>query len=207
LEKNVGVFDFVKEAGSKIGIGESKDEQEAAAARAKAETKSATDERAAEIAKRIKDRKEQAAASAAKAERAEVLAESKKSVALESYISGLGFDVKKLDIRYDDGLAVVRGDVPDQSTREKIILAIGNSEGVEKVDEELQIVAPVAAVAAPAAPASQMHVVVRGDTLGAIAKHYYGDASKYPVIFEANKPMLSDPDKIYPGQLLAIPAI
>jgi len=46
---------------------------------------------------------------------------------------------------------------------------------------------------------------MKGDTLSAIAKKYYGDASKYPEIFEANKPMLKHPDKIYPGQSLRIP--
>jgi nucleoid-associated protein YgaU len=49
--------------------------------------------------------------------------------------------------------------------------------------------------------------VVRGDTLSKIAKQFYGDAMKYPAIFEANKPMLKHPDKIYPGQMLRIPAI
>jgi len=47
--------------------------------------------------------------------------------------------------------------------------------------------------------------VVRGDTLSAIAKSQYGSANAYMKIFEANKPMLSNPDKIYPGQLLRIP--
>ena len=56
-----------------------------------------------------------------------------------------------------------------------------------------------------AAPPAQYHTVVKGDTLSAIAKKYYGDASKYPEIFEANKPMLKHPDKIYPGQSLRIP--
>ena len=45
-----------------------------------------------------------------------------------------------------------------------------------------------------------------GTTDPAGAKKFYGDANKYPVIFEANKPMLNHPDKIYPGQLLRIPA-
>ena len=49
--------------------------------------------------------------------------------------------------------------------------------------------------------------MVSGDNLSKIAKAFYGDANKYPVIFEANKPMLSSPDKIYPGQMLRIPAI
>jgi nucleoid-associated protein YgaU len=54
---------------------------------------------------------------------------------------------------------------------------------------------------------SKFHDVVRGDTLSAIAKTYYGNAGKYMVIFEATKPMLGHPDKIYPGQKLHIPAL
>ena len=46
-----------------------------------------------------------------------------------------------------------------------------------------------------------------GDNLSKIAKKFYGDANKYPVIFEANKPMLKDPNKIYPGQNLRIPPL
>ena len=49
------------------------------------------------------------------------------------------------------------------------------------------------------------HTVKGGDTLGKIAKEFYGNAMEYPKIFEANKPMLKDPDKIYPGQVLRIP--
>jgi len=55
------------------------------------------------------------------------------------------------------------------------------------------------------AAAQTFHTVVKGDTLSAIAKKHYGSANKYPAIFEANKPMLSDPDKIYVGQVLRIP--
>jgi nucleoid-associated protein YgaU len=57
------------------------------------------------------------------------------------------------------------------------------------------------------APEAQYYTVVSGDNLSKIAKHYYGDANKYPVIFEANKPMLTHPDKIYPGQVLRIPPL
>lgn len=52
---------------------------------------------------------------------------------------------------------------------------------------------------------NRTHDVAAGDTLSAIAKHYYGDASKYHRIFEANRDQLSDPDKIKPGQVLKIP--
>ena len=54
-------------------------------------------------------------------------------------------------------------------------------------------------------PEAKYYTVVKGDSLSKIAKQYYGDAMKYPVIFDANKPMLTDPDKIYPGQVLRIP--
>ena len=52
-----------------------------------------------------------------------------------------------------------------------------------------------------------MYEVKSGDTLSKIAREFYGDAMKYPAIFEANKPLLSDPDKIYPGQVLRIPPL
>ena len=54
-------------------------------------------------------------------------------------------------------------------------------------------------------PESQFYTVKKGDTLSKIAKEFYGEASKYPQIFAANKPMLKHPDKIYPGQMLRIP--
>ena len=67
--------------------------------------------------------------------------------------------------------------------------------------------APIEPEPAAPAPEAQWHTVVSGDNLSKIAKKFYGDANKYPVIFEANKPMLSHPDKIYPGQVLRIPAL
>lgn len=183
----MGLFDFVKEAGAKIGIGESKAEKTA-----KAEAASA--ERAAEVAKRVKERKTKAV----KAARMERLAENRKAAGLELYVKQLGFAVEDLDIRVDDGKAQVTGKVKDQETREKVILAVGNVEGIGQVEDEIEV--------ADDSDESDMHVVQSGDTLSAIAKEHYGDAGKYPVIFEANRPMLSDPDMIYPGQVLRIPA-
>jgi nucleoid-associated protein YgaU len=52
---------------------------------------------------------------------------------------------------------------------------------------------------------TQYHEVQKGDTLGKIARKYYGDASLYMSIFEANKDQLKDPNKIFPGQKLRIP--
>jgi nucleoid-associated protein YgaU len=67
------------------------------------------------------------------------------------------------------------------------------------VQDDLQVVSP--------AQQAVFYTVQRGDTLSKIAKAHYGDAMKYPVIFEANRPMLTDPDKIYPGQALRIPPL
>jgi nucleoid-associated protein YgaU len=62
-----------------------------------------------------------------------------------------------------------------------------------------------AAAAAANNPYIQIHVVQSGDTLSKIAQKYYGDASLYPKIFEANRDQLSDPNRISPGQKLRIP--
>jgi len=104
-----------------------------------------------------------------------------------------------LEIIWMDGTAKVKGTAATQADKEKAILAIGNVEGVAKVEEDIQV--------KHAAPAARMYTVKKGDTLSAIAKAMYGNANKYPVIFEANKPMLSHPDKIYPGQVLRVPAL
>ena len=87
------------------------------------------------------------------------------------------------------------------SEREIVILTAGNTKGVGRVDDRLTVEAP------EPEPAAVIYTVVSGDTLSGIAKAQYGDAMKYMKIFEANKPMLEDPDKIYPGQVLRIPPL
>ena len=119
---------------------------------------------------------------------------------IDTYIQSQNLGVTGLFVMFDGatGTVTVQGDAPTQDASEKVALCCGNVGGVQSVENML--------VVAEAADESQYHDVVRGDTLSAIAKTYYGDASKYPAIFEANKPMLSHPDKIYPGQKLRIPA-
>jgi nucleoid-associated protein YgaU len=65
---------------------------------------------------------------------------------------------------------------------------------------------PPAAPPKPAAPAAEVYTVVKGDNLSKIAKHFYGNANEWKRIFEANRDVLKDPDKIFPGQQLKIPA-
>ncbi len=55
--------------------------------------------------------------------------------------------------------------------------------------------------------ATKIYEVVSGDSLSKIAKHEYGNANEWKRIFEANKDILKDPDKIFPGQKLKIPPL
>ena len=131
-------------------------------------------------------------------------------------IASLGLAGEPVTVLVDGEVATLTGTAPDQAALEKIVLCAGNQHGIGKVDCRITIAAPVAA-AAPAAGGdsakaaanapSEFYTVQSGDTLGKIAKQFYGNAAKYPLIFEANKPMLSDPDKIYPGQSLRIPPL
>lgn len=129
----------------------------------------------------------------------EALDERMKGNALMQHVMQLGLEVEKLRVDYDDGVATVTGAAADQATRERVVLAVGNTEGVAQVDDQMTVEEPE--------PQATFYTVQRGDSLSKIAKEHYGDAMKYPVIFEANEPMLSDPDKIYPGQVLRIPAL
>jgi nucleoid-associated protein YgaU len=121
--------------------------------------------------------------------------------AIANYIRAQDLRIDDLQVRFEAANSTVHvsGVAEDQATKEKVILCCGNVAGVEKVDENISV--------RRAAPPAQYHTVVKGDTLSAIAKKAYGDANKYPVIFEANKPMLKDPDEIYPGQTLRIPPL
>ena len=120
--------------------------------------------------------------------------------AIKTYIEKQNLGLSGLGVTFDGatGKVTLSGNAPSEEAAEKAGLAAGNVASVSDVDNNLQY---------PAGTASQFHDVVSGDTLSAISKKYYGDANKYNVIFEANKPMLSDPNKIYPGQKLRIPAL
>lgn len=109
-----------------------------------------------------------------------------------------GLAIEDLAVSFQDGVATVSGVVESQVDREKVILVVGNTQGVAQVDDRIEL---------KPRPQATFYTVQRGDTLSAIAKDHYGNAMKYPVIFEANKPMLEDPDKIYPGQVLRIPPL
>jgi hypothetical protein len=151
----MGLIDFVKGAGKKVGLGD----------------KDPTD--------------------------TEEFKEVRKGNLLMQHVMALELAIDDMKITYDDNVALIRGKCESQSDREKIVLAVGNCEGVSQVDDMIEVI--------KAEPEAAYHTVVSGDTLSKLAKVHYGDAMKYPHIFEANRPMLSDPDKIYVGQVLRIP--
>ncbi len=148
----MGVFDFVKSVGRKLGIG---------------------DEDTPPSAEELKKE-------------------------LDSYDLG----TKNVSVEIKGDKAIVTGDVADQSVFEKAILAIGNTIGIAKVEASEMKVAGADGSSDPV-----FHEVKKGESLWKIAAKHYGNGSKYTAIFEANKPMLKDPDEIYPGQNLRIPSL
>ena len=168
----MGLFDFVKEAGEKI-FGRDKDD-----------------------AKTMSDAEREAKA----AQGRELLEERRKAHGIVEFVKKMDLEVDDLSVRVDDSTAIVSGKVPNHEVREKVVLAVGNTQGIAKVDDRLEVTG-----AASASDESQFYTVKSGDTLSGIAKSHYGNAGEYMRIFEANRPMLKDPDKIYPGQVLRIP--
>jgi nucleoid-associated protein YgaU len=152
----MGIFDFVKSVGKKLGIGDD---------------------------------------------------EAPDADALKKELDSHDLGTDKLEVSIEGDKAIIKGEVADQSIFEKAVIAIGNTLGVSKVEaSEIKI----ADASAPDEPGEPTFVTVeKGDNLWKIAEAAYGKGkgSKYTVIFEANKPMLKDPDLIYPGQVLRIPAL
>lgn len=170
----MGLIDFVKSAGSALF---GKDDEKEIEQKAKAQTPDA-------------------GAMAAAREKMRV---AKMKARLEKSLSQHGLDVEDANIQVHGDTVKVHGKVANQEIREKVVLALGNHEGIGSVDDQLEVT--------QTEPEATFYTVQRGDSLSKIAKEHYGNAMKYPVIFEANKPMLSDPDKIYPGQVLRIPPL
>jgi|TARA_A100001518_G_C1223100_1_gene68667 nucleoid-associated protein YgaU len=123
--------------------------------------------------------------------------EAQAAESLKDHVTKVGLSNPNIEVSVEGDKVIARGEVASQEEKEKILLALGNVAGVGEVDDQISVTTP--------APAARFVTVKKGDTLSAIAKAEYGNANAYMKIFEANKPMLSHPDKIYPGQVLRIP--
>jgi len=117
---------------------------------------------------------------------------------LKKHIEDVGLGNPNVHATVEGDKVTISGEVATQEEKEKIILAAGNIAGVASVEDQITVSGPVVA-------AARFVVVKKGDTLSAISLAVYGNANQYNKIFEANKPLLSHPDKIYPGQTLRIP--
>jgi len=113
---------------------------------------------------------------------------------LRDEIADLGLDASGMDISVDGDMVKLSGKAVSQEMKEKVILAVGNVAGVAAVVEDV-----------PSDTDPVFHTVVPGETLWGISAAKLGNGARYQEIFEANTPMLTHPDKIYPGQVLRIP--
>lgn len=105
--------------------------------------------------------------------------------------------INGLEVAYDDGVVTIKGETDDPAALEKAVLMAGNVEGVERVEAEVE--------APPIEETTEYYVIEKGDTLWAIASKYYGSGAKYTMIVDANKEVIKDADKIFPGQKIRIP--
>ncbi len=152
--------------------------------------------------------------------------EDKIEASIREAVQKAQLNVKDFSLKLDKGMATIGGTAGSVKDSELVRLIVGNHKGVEKVnDDGLKVVpatptplinpqASSSSATAPAASAAQqttaalpskMVAVKKGDTLSKIAKEQLGNANRYTEIFEANRPMLKDPDEIFPGQILRIP--
>ena len=129
--------------------------------------------------------------------------EQEKADLITSHIKKFGFDTTDIQVKVDDDKVTLMGSVDTLENKNKIIVTAGTINGIATVDDWIVVKQPP--VTAPPKPEKQFYTVKKGDYLSKIAKEVYGNANKYNIIFEANKPMLKDPNLIYPGQVLVIP--
>ncbi len=131
--------------------------------------------------------------------------EKEKADLITAHIKKFGFDTSMIQVAVDDEKVTLTGKVDTLENKNKIIVSAGNVEGIASVNDKMLVTQPTPV--APPEPEKQFYTVKKGDYLSKIAKEVYGSANKYNVIFEANKPMLKNPDLIYPGQVLIIPPL
>ena len=107
--------------------------------------------------------------------------------------------IADLGVAFNEGVVDLSGKADSGEAVEKAVLLAGNVKGVTDVN--------IDNVDAPSPePNVEYYTIVRGDSLSKIAKHFYQNAMDYPKLFDANREVIKDPDLIYPGQKIRIPA-
>ena len=129
----------------------------------------------------------------------EELFRKQKMFLLKSVVDNTGIKVENLELDLNDDTVTIYGQVKDQADKERLILSLGNVGGIASVDDRISV--------DKEEPAAEFYTVKKGDSLSKIAKRYYGDPMKYKQLFEANRPLLKDPNKVFPGQQIRIPKL
>lgn len=122
-------------------------------------------------------------------------------------LAALGLGVRGLRADLEGKVVTLHGEAPSLDAKKKIMREFSARVEAENVVNSLTVMpAKQATVPPPSVPPTvRLHEVVRGDTLSGLAKKYYGKASLYMKIFEANRDQISNPDLIRVGQKLKIP--
>jgi nucleoid-associated protein YgaU len=131
--------------------------------------------------------------------------EKEKSELISDHIKNFGFDTSTIQVVVDDEEVTLTGSIDNMENKNKIVVTAGNVDGISSVNDQIILTNPPSID--PPVPEKLFYTVKKGDYLSKIAKEVYGKANKYDIIFEANKPMLKDPNMIYPGQVLVIPPL
>jgi nucleoid-associated protein YgaU len=126
---------------------------------------------------------------------------------IEEHIGENNPGIKDLKVDYKNSTVYLSGEAESPEALQKAVLMAGNVQGVESVNVDGMKVS--AGVSDPKAVESydntRYYTIQSGDTLSKIAQQFYGSATKYPKIFEANREVIKDPDLIFPGQKIRIP--
>jgi nucleoid-associated protein YgaU len=126
------------------------------------------------------------------------------ATAIKEHIEADNPGIKDLAVSFENGFVTLTGHAEDVDAAEKAMLMAGNVEGVGKVVSNF-VVAGTAASGGAGSVGSDYYEIQKGDTLSAIAQRFLGNAAAYPRIFEANRQVIKDPDKIFVGQKIRIP--
>jgi nucleoid-associated protein YgaU len=126
-----------------------------------------------------------------------------KSNEIARSVMGTGIKPTGFHVDFQNGIAHVRGSVTSEADHRSVLVAVRAIAGVREVKDEIQVGG--AAAAGTTSLGGKSYTVRKGDTLSEIAKDHYGKASEFKRIFEANRDVLSDPDKIQVGQVLKLP--
>jgi nucleoid-associated protein YgaU len=121
---------------------------------------------------------------------------------IKSELDAANLGINGLQVTFDNGMCSLSGECPSASSMQKAVLLAGNVQGVSGVNiAGLKVPPPT-----PIEEKIEYYIIQKGDTLSKIAKQYYGNANKYPEIFEANREVIKDADLIFPGQKIRIPS-